>query len=88
MQFGSSWGLKDNQSSYILTDMKKKTSGKKWILKLAKEDPKSELDFEIRFRLSLTVAQRFKRMFTRSKQIAKMMASHGHQKTPLILQRS
>lgn len=68
--------------------MKKKSAGKKWVLKLSKDDPKSELDFEVRFRLSLTVAQRFKRMLTRSKQIAKMMASHGHQKTPLILQRS
>ena len=63
---------------------KKKT----WIMKLDRDDPEKELEFEIRYRLSLSARERFQRMLQRSLEIAQMKVSHGHKKTPLIIQRS
>ena len=63
--------------------MKKK---KTHILTLENDDPKKELEFEIAFQLSLTVAQRYRRM---QKMFGKTMnkKKHDHQKTSEIISR-
>lgn len=67
---------------------KRRKKRKTYILCLDHDDPEKELDFEVRFQLTLTTAERFKRMWTRSRQVAAMMAAYGHKKTPGITQRS
>lgn len=66
----------------------KKKKRKTWILKLDRDDPEKEIDFEIRYQMTLTTEEHFKRMISRSSQIAKMMAAHGHKKTPGMFQRT
>lgn len=58
------------------------------ILTLERDNPKKELEFELHFRQLLSVEERFKRMWTRSLQIARAMKAHGHKKAPLIIERS
>lgn len=65
-----------------------KQRAKTTLLVLADDDPELELSFEIRHRLRLSTAQRFRRMFTASRRIAKQLKAHGHQKTALIIKRS
>ena len=38
------------------------------------------MDFEIEYQLSLTVEERFKMMFEKSKQTAQMLQENGHRK--------
>jgi len=56
------------------------------ILTVENDDPKKELEFEIAFQLSLTVAQRYRRM---QKMFGKTMnkKKHDHQKTSEIISR-
>lgn len=61
---------------------------KTYVLKLDKDDPEREMDFQVRCQMRLTTAQRFKQMFERSKLIAEMMIAHGHTKSSLIVKRS
>ena len=57
------------------------------ILKLENDDPKKELEFEIAFQLSLTAAQRYRRM---QKMFGKTMnrKKHDRQKTSEIISRA
>ncbi len=59
------------------------------MLKLSKDDPKKELEFEVKFQLSLTIQQRFRMMWGEDA-IAwlKFAREHEHIKTPLIIKRS
>lgn len=59
------------------------------ILKLSKDDPKKELEFEIKFQLSLTIQQRFEMMWGPDA-IAwlKLAREHEHTKTSLIVKRT
>ena len=64
--------------------MNKKTH----ILILDKDDPKRELEFEIEFQLSLTVAERYEAMDRLVKDGLELIGQHGYSKTPPIVTRS
>ncbi len=64
--------------------MKKK---KTFILMLEKDDPQKELEFEVAFQLSLTVAQRYERMKKLFKQTMDTVKKHDYPKTPEIISR-
>lgn len=57
------------------------------ILQLDKDDPKKEMEFEIRFQLSLTKKQRYKRMMKLFKQAKDMRTKYDHPKAPAIISR-
>jgi hypothetical protein len=57
------------------------------ILKLKKDDPDRELEFEVEYQLSLTVAQRFRMMFQKSREMAEMLVTNGHRKPFEIIKR-
>ena len=63
--------------------MRKKT----FILQLEKDDPKKELEFDVRFNLSLTEKQRYKIMMKLLKQTMKAVKKHDYQKSPAIVSR-
>jgi len=46
------------------------------------------LDFELAYQRSLSTAQRFEMMFTRSRQIAEELIRRGHRKPAEILKRA
>lgn len=50
------------------------------ILKLPKDDPEREREFELEFLLSLTAQQRFEMMFRRSREIMETLIRNGHRK--------
>lgn len=59
------------------------------ILKLAKDDPKKELKFEVNYQLTLTTAQRFRMMFGKdAMEFLKFAREHERLKTPLIVKRT
>jgi hypothetical protein len=64
--------------------MKKKTVR---ILKLASDQQKKELDFELDYQLSLTVQERFQMMFKKSREIALTLFKNGHRKPFEIIKR-
>lgn len=57
------------------------------IFKSDKDDYKEELDFEIDYQLSLTIEQRFKMMFQKSKEIANLLRENGHRKSFEVIKR-
>lgn len=63
---------------------KKKTE----FLILNRDYPERELDFEIDFQLSLTIAQRYEIMDKLVRDGLSLMKKHGHKKTPTIFARS
>ena len=48
------------------------------ILKLTRDDPKRELEFELDYMASLTARQRYALMFQRSREMMERMIRHGH----------
>ncbi len=58
------------------------------ILKLTRDDPKREMEFELRYLQSLTTRQRFTMMLKKSAEIKKMLRSRGHRKSVEIIKRS
>lgn len=59
------------------------------MLKLAKDDPKKELEFEVEYQLSLTLQQRLEMMWGRDAMAwLEFAREHEHIKTPLIVKRS
>lgn len=59
------------------------------ILKLAKDDPKKELEFEVEYQLSLTIKQRFKMMWGADAMAwLKFARKYEHSKAPLVVKRS
>ena len=57
------------------------------ILKCETDDEERELNFEIDYQLSLTTEERFKMMFQRSKEIARMLIENGHREPFKIIKR-
>ncbi len=59
------------------------------LLKLseAEQDEERELEFELAFLRSLSVAQRFELMLARSRQMAEALRAHGHGETSSVLKR-
>lgn len=57
------------------------------VLILENDDQDREIDFEIAYQLSLTVEQRFRMMFQKSKEIAEILVRNGHRKPFEIIKR-
>jgi hypothetical protein len=57
------------------------------ILKLENDDQDRELEFEVDYQLSLTVAQRFRMMFQKSREMAEILVRNGHRKPFEIIKR-
>ncbi len=57
------------------------------ILKLAANDPKRELEFELAYLRSLTTRERFDLMFRKSRELAEALARHGHRKPVAVVKR-
>ena len=57
------------------------------ILKLENDDQDRELEFELEYQLSLTVKQRFRMMFQKSRELAEMLDRYGHRKPFEIIKR-
>lgn len=61
---------------------------KRKILKLDKDDPERELEFELDWLLSLDVQERFQLTFQKSKEMAEMLLRHGHREPLKIVKRT
>ena len=57
------------------------------IFKSDTDDDELELDFELDYQLSLSVEERFRMMFQRSREIAEMLIRNGHRKPFEIIKR-
>jgi hypothetical protein len=57
------------------------------VLKLKNDDQDLELEFELEYQLSLTIEQRFRMMFQKSREIAEMLVRYGHRKPFEIIKR-
>lgn len=62
--------------------------GRTRILKLMKDQPDQELDFELDFLASLTVQQRFEMMIRRSQEIKRMLRDHGNLPAAEVIKRT
>lgn len=60
---------------------------KKMIYKSKENNTEKELDFEIKYQLSLTVQERFKMMFEKSRIMMEMLIQNGHRKPVEIIKR-
>ena len=58
------------------------------VLKLKKSNPKKEIDFEIKYQKSLTIAERFSMMLKKTKEIRSLLPNHGYRKTAQIIKRT
>ena len=57
------------------------------LLKLAKDDPQREFEFELDYLLSLTTRQRFEMMERASRQVMLTLIRHGHRRPSEIVKR-
>lgn len=58
------------------------------ILKLSKHNSKKEIEFELKYLLSLTTKQRFQMMFKKAEEIRNLLKNHGYRKTTQIIKRT
>jgi len=58
------------------------------VLKLKKHDEKKEIEFELKYLLSLTTRQRFEMMLKKSEEMKKLLEKSGHRKTSEIIKRT
>jgi hypothetical protein len=58
------------------------------VLKLTKHDEEREIEFELRFLLSLTTRQRFEMMFKKSEEMRELLEKSGHRKTFEVIKRT
>jgi hypothetical protein len=58
------------------------------ILKLKKHNEKKEIEFELKYLLSLTTRQRFEMMFKKSKEMRELLEKSGHRKSFEIIKRT
>lgn len=58
------------------------------ILKLDKDDPQREIDFELDYLISLTTRQRFEMMIQKSREMVQLLRRNGHRKTTEIIKRT
>jgi len=66
--------------------MKKKANTR--ILELKSHDALKEMDFELKYLLSLSTEERFKLMFAKSKEIKSLANKNGYRKTAKIIERT
>jgi hypothetical protein len=57
------------------------------VLKLKKHNEKKEIEFELKYLMSLTTKQRFEMMFEKSRQMAALLRKNGRRKTPKVVKR-
>ena len=57
------------------------------VLKLNKHDEKKEIEFELDYLTSLTIQQRFRMMFEKTRQVVSLLNRNEHQKTTEIVKR-
>lgn len=57
-------------------------------MKCDRDDEARELDFELDYQLNLSVEERFRMMFQKSKETAEMLIRNGHRKPVEIIKRS
>lgn len=58
------------------------------ILKLNQDNPKKELEFEIKYLSSLSVKKRFEMMLNKSKEMVKLLEKSGHRRAFEIIKRT
>ena len=58
------------------------------ILKLSGHDTELEMDFELKFLLSLSLKKRFKLMSQKTREITRLLEKNGHRKAFEILKRT
>jgi hypothetical protein len=58
------------------------------VLKLNEPDEKREIDFELNYLRSLTVRERFRAMFLKTRQIRELLGKRGYRKTVEIIERA
>jgi hypothetical protein len=54
------------------------------VLKLKKHDEKKEIEFELKYLMSLTTRQRFELMFEKSRQMARLLKKNCGRKTVVV----
>ncbi len=57
------------------------------ILKLKKHNEDKEIEFELDYLASLTTQQRFEMMFTKTKEMSKLLKRNGHRAATKIIKR-
>lgn len=57
------------------------------MLKLSKDDPKKELEFEVSCALAYTVSERLHKLLALSKQMLKLAKKYENRKPPQIIKR-
>jgi hypothetical protein len=58
------------------------------ILKLADHDEEKEIEFELSWLLSLTLQERFKLMFRKTKELIELLERNGHRRPDQIIKRT
>lgn len=58
------------------------------ILKLKRHDEKKEIQFELRFLLSLSTKERFNMMINKSMEARKLLGENGYRRTTQIIKRT
>ena len=58
------------------------------VLKLIKDNEEKEIDFELKYQMSLTKRQRFEMMFKKTEELLSLLGKSGHRKTFEIIKRS
>lgn len=61
---------------------------KKGILVLVDSDETKEIEFELNYLFSLSLAQRFQLMMDKSKELKSNLENNGHRETPKIIKRT
>lgn len=58
------------------------------VLKLRRHNKQKEVDFELKYLQSLTIQQRFRMVFEKSKQMRELLKRSGHRKAFEIIKRT
>ncbi len=58
------------------------------ILKLKRHDEKKEIQFELRYLLSLSTKERFNMMINKSREVRKLLGENGYRRTTQIIKRT
>lgn len=58
------------------------------ILKLKKNNPKKEQEFELKYQQSLSLAERFQMVLHQSKLVLQMLIDHGYRKPAEVIKRT
>jgi len=60
----------------------------KTILKLTRHNSKKEIEFELRYLMSLPVSERFKMMFKKSREMLNLLNKNGYRKSFEVIKRT